>query len=175
MTSALSRTSFIMSVILRTSVATISEDAPRLHKLNSVLYSVSVCPGQCTNGLSLSQPYREEKNSQPGWLGEEEEKDPPSPDLRSSESQNHSTRLDLRGIRLSPSTPDEGRGCHSPAYFPLPTLFSMISEVELHSSWWSGPLLQELAYCAIHSHGSSTPHSHALKKMGLPVAFRAFD
>ena len=62
MTSVLSRTSFIMFVMLRTSVATISEDAPRLHRLNSVLYSVSVCPGQCSNGLSLSQPYGEGKD-----------------------------------------------------------------------------------------------------------------
>ena len=108
-----------MSVILRTSVATISEDAPKLHKLNSVLYSVSVCPGQCSNDLSLSQPYRGKKDSQVG-VAEEEEKDPPSPDLRSSESQNHSTRLDLRGIRQSRSTPDEGGGVTHQHTFPCP-------------------------------------------------------
>lgn len=50
-----------------------------------------------------------------------------------------------------------------------------MSAVEDHESWWSGPLLQELAYSAIHSQGLSLPHSQALKKIGLPVLFRALD
>ena len=46
-TSSLSSTVFIMSVMLRTSVATIIGDAMMAHIENSVTYSSSVCPGQC--------------------------------------------------------------------------------------------------------------------------------
>ena len=67
----------------------------------------------------------------------------------------------------------------SPAYFPRSALCSMMLAVPYlcwsHESWWSGPLLHELAYCPIHVHGSSTPHSHELKNTGFPVALKAFD
>ena len=51
----------------------------------------------------------------------------------------------------------------------------MIFEVVFQSSWWSGPVLHELAYSCIHSHGLSTPHSHELKKIGFPVLLSASD
>ena len=49
-------TSFMMLVRLRTSVATRSGEPVRHHMLNSVLYSSSDIPGQCSRGFSLSHP-----------------------------------------------------------------------------------------------------------------------
>ena len=50
-------TSFIISVMFRMSVATISDDAAMLHMVNSVRYSVSLCPGQCSIRVPLIQPW----------------------------------------------------------------------------------------------------------------------
>lgn len=49
-------TFFIMSVIFLISVATISGEPIIHHMMNSEIYSVSVWPGQCSNGLSSLQP-----------------------------------------------------------------------------------------------------------------------
>ena len=124
MISVFSRTSFIMSVMLRTSVATIREDAPRLQRLNSVLYSTSVCPGQCSNGLLLSQPCRERESSQHARLQGYDQGRATSLGLQSWENRNHSIPPDLCGsTRLSQLY--QGRGSE-----PLTSILPLAYVVE---------------------------------------------
>ena len=123
MISVFSRTSFIMSVMLRTSVATIREDAPRLQRLNSVLYSTSVCPGQCSNGLLLSQPCREREQSACKIAGVGPRR-ATSLGLQSWENRNHSIPPDLCGsTRLSQLY--QGRGSE-----PLTSILPLAYVVE---------------------------------------------
>ena len=49
-------TSFMIEVMLRTSVETMREEAMMHHMVNSVLYSVSVIPGQWMREASLLHP-----------------------------------------------------------------------------------------------------------------------
>ena len=57
-------TSFITSVMLRTSVATSREAAIMHHRLNSVRYSLSVCPGQCLISTGRAHPWDKERQKQ---------------------------------------------------------------------------------------------------------------
>jgi len=148
------------------SVTTSSGDAMITHKLNSERYSTSVCPGHILLWSSL-QPcwsaiklYTRNQNPNHTW----------PPVIMKSRSFHP-----LVGPVVQGAVMPAFYVTNLPAYFDRPTLCSMIRSVESQLSWWSGPDLQELAYCHIHSHGLSTPHSQELKKNSLVVLSKAAD